>query len=344
MFLAVGVKKIFCIPLCAELHEGVEALRRFQKKADPLVDGQPKVSITSLMAAMAAELGPALGRRCLLVLDAYFAVGPVFAILKTVRDTAGRRLVHVVTRAKSNVVAYTDTPPPTGRRGRPREYGEKLVLMELFDTRLASFEQARIELYGQVKDVAFLCLDLLWKPVGEKLRFVLVADGDERFILMGSDLTLGAQDMILAYSYRFKIEVSFKVLKHLIGAFFYRFWTTAWPRIGKANNSDLSSVNDEHRKRLIAETTDAIEAFVNFGCIATGILQILALNCHKTIWQRYTGWLRTVSSTIPSEEVVQSVVQQEYFQNFRAFSNSAIYTIIMSKNRGDQQDWMPLAA
>jgi hypothetical protein len=344
VFWPVGVKKIVCIPLCAELHEGVEALRRFQEKADPLVDGQPKVSITSLMAAMAAELVPALGRRCLLVVDAYFAVGPVFTILKTVRDGAGRRLVHVVTRAKSNVVAYADAPPPTGRRGRPRKNGEKLALVELFDTHRASFEQMRIELYGQVKEVAVLCLDLLWKPIDEKLRFVLVADGDERFILMGSDLTLGAREMILAYSYRFKIEVSFKVLKHLIGAFFYRFWTTAWPRIGKANSSDLSTVNDDRRQRLIAETTNAIEAFVNFGCIATGILQLLALSCNKTIWQRYTGWLRTVSSTIPSEEVVQSVVQQEYFQNFRAFSNSAIYTIIMSKNRGDQQDWMPLAA
>ena len=309
-----------------------------------MVDGVPKVSITSLMAAMAAQLVPALGRRCLLVLDAYFAVGPVFAILKTVRDAAGRRLVHVVTRAKSNVVGYTDAPPRTGRRGRPREYGEKLVLIDLFDTRRESFEKARMELYGQAKEVAFLCLDLLWKPVGEKVRFVLVADGAERFILMGSDLTLGARDMILAYSYRFKIEVSFKVLKHLIGAFFYRFWTSAWPRIGKKTSSDLSGINDSRRQRLIAEATDAIEAFVNFGCIATGILQILALNHHRTIWQRYMGWLRTVSSTIPSEEVVQSVIQQEYFHNFRAFSNDAIYRIIMSKNRGSEYDWMPLAA
>jgi hypothetical protein len=342
--LLAGEKKIFCIPLCAELHEGVETLRSFQKKADPLVDGQPKVSITSLMAAMAANLVPTLGRRCLLVLDAYFAVGPVFSILKTVCDAAGQRLVHVVTRAKSNVVAYADAPPRTGRPGRPREYGEKLALIELFDRCQASFEQARIELYGQAKDVAFMCLDLLWMPIGEKLRFVLVVDGDERFILMGSDLTLGPREMILAYSYRFKIEVSFKVLKHLIGAFFYRFWTTAWPKIGKANNSDLATVNDKRRKRLIAETTDAIEAFVNFGCIATGILQILALSCHKTIWRRYTGWLRTVTSTIPSEEVVQSVVRQEYFQNFRAFSNSAIYGIIMSKSCGDQQDRIPQAA
>lgn len=344
MSWADGVKKILCIPLCAELHEGVEAIRRFQKKTEPLVDGQPTVSITSLMAAMAADLVPALGKPCLLVLDAYFAVGPVFAILKTVCDDAGRQLVHVVTRAKSNVVAYDDAPPRTGQRGRPRIYGEKISLIKLFDTRRTSFEKARIELYGQAKEVAFLCLDLLWKPVGEKVRFVLVADGSERFILMGSDLTLGAHDMILAYSYRFKIEVSFKVLKHLIGAFFYRFWTTAWPRIGKASNSDLSTVEDSRRQQLIAHTTDAIEAFVNFGCIATGILQILALTCHKNIWQRYMGWLRTVNSIIPSEEVVQSVVQQEYYHNFRAFSSEAIYPIIMSKSRGNQTDWMPIAA
>jgi hypothetical protein len=296
------------------------------------------------MSALAATLVPSLGTRCLLVLDAYFAVGPVFDILKTVCDSTGQRLVHVVTRAKSNVVAFADAPPQTRRRGRPRIYGQKLNLTKLFDTHRASFEQARIELYGQTKDVAFLCLDLFWKPIGEKVRFVLVADGDGRFILMGSDLTLGAKDMILAYSYRFKIEVSFKVLKHVIGAFFYRFWTHAWPRIGTATGSDLSMVTDSRKQRLIAETTDSIEAFVNFGCIATGILQILALNYHETIWKRYMGWLRTVSSTIPSEEVVQTVVQQEYFHNFGNFSNDAIYRIIKSKNRRHQKDRMPLTA
>ena len=296
------------------------------------------------MAGMAADLAPTLGKQCLLVLDAYFSVGPVFAILQQVRDDAGRRLVHIVTRAKSNVVAYTDPPPKTGRRGRPRIYGNKLKLKQLFHTRRESFEPVVIELYGKTRQVGVLCLDLHWKPIGEKVRFVLIADGSDRFILMGSDLNLSAHDMVLAYSYRFKIEVSFKVLKHLMGAFCYRFWTGAWPRADKSTSSDLSKINDQRRQRLIAQASDAIEAFVNFGCIATGILQMLALNYHKTIWQRYMGWLRTVSSTIPSEEVVQSVVQQEYYHNFRNFNTDAIYEIIMSKNRS-QHDWqMPLAA
>jgi uncharacterized membrane protein len=296
------------------------------------------------MAAMAADLVVAMGKRCLLVLDAYFAVGPVFKILKKVVDADGRRLVHIVTRAKNNAVAYADPPAETGGRGRPRKYGPKLKLMALFESRTAAFEQTVIELYGCCKTVSFLCLDLIWKPVGEKIRFVLVMDGDERFILMCSDLTLSAPDILRAYSLRFKIEVSFKVLKHLMGTFFYRFWTSAWPRIGKRTVNDLSEVTDSRRQRLIQEAADAIEAFVNFGCIATGILQIIALDFHETIWKKYAGWLRTVTSTIPSEEVVKSVIQQEYYHNFLFFRDTAIYRIIMSKSKKQPADLLPMAA
>jgi len=296
------------------------------------------------MAAMAAELVSVVGKRCIIVLDAYFAVGPVFLILRQIIDDSGNHLLHIVTRAKSNVVGYQDPPPKTGRPGRPRKYGLKLNLMGLFETMAESFEQTTIEIYGQYEEVSFLCLDLIWKPIKEKIRFVLVRDGSECFILMCSDLTLSAQDIIRAYSYRFKIEVSFKVLKHLIGVFFYHFWTSAWPHIGKRNVSDLSAAGDPRSRRLIRQTTNAIEAFVNFGCIATGILQIVSLNFHETIWKKYLGWLRTVTSTIPSEEVVKSVIQEEYYHNFRFFSNSAIYRIIMSKSRERTDYVLPWAA
>jgi hypothetical protein len=339
-----GLKKIFCIPLCAELHEGVADIRRLQNKPEPILNGRVKVSITSLMATMGADLVTSMGKRCLLILDAYFAVGPVFVILKKALGPNGERLVHIVTRAKDNAVGYGCSPTKTGRPGRPRKYGTKLKLMKLFEIRAEDFEQTTIELYGCLRTVSFLCLDLIWKPLGEMIRFVLVADGSDRFILMCSDPTLSAPDIILAYSYRFKIEVSFKMLKHLMGVFFYRFWTSAWPRIGKRSESDLSSVTDSRRKRLIQQTTDAIEAFVNFGCIATGILQILSLNFHHSVWLKYQGWLRTVSSSIPSEEIVKSVIQQEFYHNFRSFRNTAIYRIIMSKSRKHAADLLPLAA
>ena len=297
------------------------------------------------MAAMAGELVSVVGESCIIVLDAYFAVGPVFAILRQVLNSQGERQLHVITRAKSNVVAYEDPPPRSVRPGRPRIYGHKVRLMDLFESMAEYFEQTTILLYGQAKEVSFLCFDLIWRPIGEKVRFVLVRDGSERFILMCSDVTLSPYNIIRAYSYRFKIEVSFKVLKHLMGAFFYRFWTSAWPRIGTHNESDLSSAKDDPRsQRLIREAANAIEAFMNFGCIATGILQILSLNFQERIWEKYLGWLRTVTSTIPSEEVVRSVIQQEYFHNFFIFRNSLIHRIIMAKRRWTAAERLPLAA
>ena len=101
---------------------------------------------------------------------------------------------------------------------------------------------------------------------------------------------------------------------------------------------------DEEAQRLIGQTTNAIEGFVNFGCIATGLLQIIALTFDQIIWDRYFGWLRTVTSEIPSEEVVRSVIQEEYFHNFRTFKDSAIYQIIMSKSRKTEDEAALLAA
>jgi len=285
------------------------------------------------MASMAVDLVQGLNRECIIVLDAYFAVGPVFLILQSLLNSQGQRLVHIVTRAKSNVVGYEDPPPKSGRKGRPKKYGKKVKLIKLFENKLNEFQEATIEIYREKKSVFFLCLGLLWKPIGEKVRFILVMDGEENFILMCSDLAFSPQDIIKAYSYRFKIEVSFKVLKHLMGVFFYHFWTSFWPKIGRRVESDLSSLSIDS-ERLIAQTTDAIEGFVNFGCIATGILQIIAINFHNTIWKRYRGWLRTITSFIPTEEMVRSVIQEEFFHNFRSFNNSAIYRIIMSKSRG----------
>ena len=287
------------------------------------------------MASMAVNLVEGLNKNCVIVLDAYFAVGPVFLILKSLLNSQGQRLAHLVTKAKSNVVSYGDPPPPTGAKGRPKKYGEKIALVTLFENKLQDFQETTINLYREKKTVLFLCLDLLWKPIGEKVRFVLVIDGEENFILMCSDLTLSPKDIIKAYSYRFKIEVNFKVLKHLMGVFFYHFWTSVWPKIDKRVESDLSLISP-YSERLIAQTTNAIEGFVNLGCIATGILQIIALNFHKDIWKNYKGWLRTVRSVIPTEETARSVIQEEFFHNFNSFNNSAIYRIIMSKSRTEQ--------
>ena len=60
------------------------------------------------------------------------------------------------------------------RRGRPRKYGDKVILSNLFDKIKGLFTAATINLYGKEESVEYLYKDLLWKPVGRILRFVMV--------------------------------------------------------------------------------------------------------------------------------------------------------------------------
>lgn len=53
----------------------------------------------------------------------------------------------------------------------------------------------------------------------DTLRFVLVKDGEQKFILMCSDLAMTPEEIIILYARRFTIEVTFKMFKHVIGGF-----------------------------------------------------------------------------------------------------------------------------
>jgi hypothetical protein len=67
--------------------------------------------------------------------------------------------------------------------------------------------------------------DLLWRPAGRLVRFVAVIHPTRgSCLLMSTDLSLSAVDIIHVYGLRFKIEHSFKQATRLIGAFAYHFW------------------------------------------------------------------------------------------------------------------------
>jgi len=326
-------QKMFCVPVAAELHEGVTALRVLQRKDQPDTGQTGKTTIVTLMVHLIKAISTRLKKPCVAVLDAYFAVGPTFQMARSLMDASGsRRLLHIVTRAKGNIVAYEDKPTASRSKGRPRKYGPKLKLEQLFTSRSEAFVTLRVNAYGEEKTVSALCLDLLWRPIMEKIRFVLIKDGAQKFILMCSNLSMAPEEIIGIYACRFKIEVTFKMLKHVIGGLCYHFWTRAWKGLGDS----ALSLEDLHQlasrsKRLIAETMDAIEAFVNIAAISTGLLQILAIEHADRIQKLHRWWLRTYSSEIPSEEMVKNVIQHEYYHNFRSFKHTAIYRIIREK-------------
>jgi hypothetical protein len=89
---------------------------------------------------------------------------------------------------------------------------------------------------GCCNTIFLSCPDLIRKPPGEKIRIVLLADETERFILMCSDLTLAAPDIIRVCSYLLKIDVLKLVnfgRKGFSGRFFMKNWEYPRPSTGK---------------------------------------------------------------------------------------------------------------
>jgi len=338
--LAGTTDKKFCIPILAEIHEGVEELRAFQGKEAPVVQGEKDTTIVTLMLQSAITVTKITDMAHMLIVDAYYAVGKTFVMAKSCVDETGKQLLHVITRAKGNVVAYIGPEPETNstikKRGRKPIWGTKIKLKEQFHLRSNDFTETRITIYGKEETISYLCLDLIWKEINQRIRFVLVKDGPSMFILMCSSLEWSPVDIILAYSYRFKIELTFKALKQLLGSFCYHFWTAVMPRLSKKVPVNLGLITDPETKQRIAAVANAIEGFVNFACIALGCLQIIALAGPQKVWNQYTGWLRTKRTHVPSEEIVRSVVQESFYHNFGDFSNCLIFRILMAKRRRTQ--------
>jgi hypothetical protein len=330
--LAGGLEKLFCIPLAAELHEGAAALRKLQGKEPPKVNGVEKTTVTTLMGNLLTTVVSNLAHPCVAVLDAYFAAAPVFAMAKALCSKDGTRLLHIITRAKGNVVAREQEPAAYCGRGRRPKYGKRIKLAELFTSKAEDFSSVVVNVYGETKSLLILCLDLVWN---DTLRFVLVKDGNDSFILICSDLTMAPEEIVSLYSKRFKIEITFKMYKHIIGGFCYHFWTKAW-QVPKDQPFNLEQLKDmpERTQRLLADAMNAVEAFVNFALIAIGTLQMLAIAHAKEIRKRHSWWMRTYSSEVPSKEMVKRLIQHEFYHNFRKFKHTAIYRIIQDK-RGE---------
>ena len=280
-------------------------------------------SLVEQMVALAGKVAAAAEKPVIAVLDAYFCNGSAWESADRILDACGNRLVEIVTRAKASYTAYFP-PEKSGARGRPRIYGKKVKLMELFSSHADQFDAKSMVLYGKSENVRFLCIDLLWRPVRRLCRFVLVKIGKTPFVLISSDLTLSPEKIILLYGYRFKIETGFDDQKNDMGGFAYHFWSKSLPK--RRCHSDTVLPDDHKKREMIESAKRASEAFVCLSIIATGILTVIAFTHSREIWNRYPGYLRTVRTQIPTLATAKLVVQQDFLpllpllSRFRAFS------------------------
>ena len=308
--------QVFCVPLVSRIHEGVVFSNRCRR------------SLLDKLVAMFLPVAELLEEPVLLVVDAYYASRKVILPLLAKGH-------HLVTRVRSNTVAWQPAAQPrTGRPGRPRLYGDKLRLAKLW-SRTSAFTAARSPVYGETSiELMYLSMDLLWRPVGQLVRFVFVDHPHRgRLILMTTDLSLSPLDVIAIYGYRFKIEVSFKQAIHTLGTYAYHFWMMAMtPRARYSGNQYLHRKSEDYR-RLVRRKMDAYHRYVQLACIAQGILQHLSLSFRKQVWNDFTArcWMRTMSPALPPSEAVVAhalrVALPEYLLNAPATDELKIFLL-----------------
>jgi hypothetical protein len=307
--------KRFALPLWAEIHP----------------EASPDSRATRLVH-VAADMGLRLQACIFLVLDAFFAVGPVFLAAAA---TNGR--LHILTRAKKNVVAYQRPPTPRPhQRGRRRVYGRKLKLFDLFDKRAGEFLAVEAIVYQQKDTVRYLVLDLIWKPAHGILRFFLIETARGRLILMTSDLTLDGLQALSLYTARVRIESLFASVKNLLGGLAYHFWSKYLAPVSRrpAHGSQPAPISS--RPDRTANTLAAIEKFFALHLIVLGTLQLLAAFCAHAVRQHAHCWLRTPTGRVPSEFITRTALANLLHANIRSLAKNPVTQFILRKQTPPQ--------
>ena len=287
------------VPLVARIHEGL------------VWSNRDKRTLLDRMVELLGSVTQVWDRKIILVADAYYASRKV---IRPLLDKGH----HLVTRARLNTVAYLPVEP-TGkrRRGRPRTYGDKIRLRDLI-TESSLMHTAPSPIAGEAHlTIHYACFDLVWRPVGHLVRFVIVKHPKRgTIILMTTDTDMDPLDVLVLYSYRFKIETGFRQAIHVLGAYAYHFWMEAMDPIRRRSGNQHLHMKSDTYRRLVRRKMNAYHLYVQLGCIAQGLLLHLSVNHGSLVWYHFRSWLRTMDPSQPPSELVVASSLRETLPEF----------------------------
>jgi hypothetical protein len=322
-----AAKSVFAVPLAMRIHEGLVWSNRDRRT---VLD-----KILTLLGIVD------IGQAFYFVGDAYYAAGK---IIKGLLDQNN----HLVTRAKSNAVAYAPhVQHGPKKRGRPRIYAEKIALKSLFKDKQA-LQQAPSPVYGE-KNVTlqYRTCDLLWRPAARIVRFVAVIHPTRgRCLLMCTDTTLSTLDIIRLYGLRFKIEHTFKQAVRVIGSLSYHFWMKKMKSLRRRNGNQYLHRESLDYRNAVKRKINAYHLFIQAGLVSQGLAQYLAAVFPQLVWDSFGSWLRTIRPGIPPSELVVATALRQRLPHFLldTAENNSFAKFIIDRQDPDKMELFRLAA
>jgi hypothetical protein len=129
--------------------------------------------------------------------------------------------VTLTSRLRSNAAVFAPKPGPTGQRGRPRKWGERLGSLTRIATDPATcWVEQTVRRYGKTDTLKLTTIDCLWAPLGPA-RVILVEDSSKpsgyQLALITTDLHASPAEIVERHADRWPIEVAFEEGKELFG-------------------------------------------------------------------------------------------------------------------------------
>lgn len=155
------------------------------------------------------------------VADAYFSKVP---FIKGLRD----KCIHLISRLRKDATGYDCFQPPAKnkkrKRGRPRTKGKKWKLANLINE--FPLESIDVWLYGKIETLQVVVRDVYLGDFKDLVRVVVVQTATTPLLLVSTDLTLDAAQIIEIYGSRFSIELTIRDLKQHFGFTDYQCYCT----------------------------------------------------------------------------------------------------------------------
>jgi len=325
--LVHAAQSVLAVPLAMRIHEGIVWSNRDRR---------------TLLDKMLALLGIVdLAEAFYFVGDAYYASGKIINGLLAQNN-------HLVTRARSNAVAYRPfVARGPKRRDRPRIYDKKLALQTLF-RETPALQEMPSPVYGETDvTLRYHQCDLLWRPARRIVRFVAVIHPTRgKCLLMCTDLSLDASEIIRLYGLRFKIEHTFKQAVNQIGTLAYHFWMRKMKPLRRRNGNQYMHRESLDYRNAIKRKLRAYHAFIQAGLIAQGLLQYLAAAFPQIVWASFGSWLRTIRPGVPPSELVVATALRQRMPQFPLDNSesSTFAKFILDRQDQDKIELFQMAA